>query len=481
VRYATAAPANARLDDDLSRRLGTPAAVLLVSDLHLGEGRNASTGRFNARENFLLDAEFQRLLAAHAPAADGSSLLVLNGDSFDFLRIVKTPETERDVERWTAALADLGVVKDPRDLAVSRHERTYGFKTQDYKCIWKLLWIATGHPDFFAGLRGWVERGGRLVFVKGNHDLELHWPLVQRYLRRVIAGADPTRAGRIHFCETGFRIANLYVEHGHRFERTTAVRGEAELPGGKEINYAPGSLVNRYLINRLEGLEPFLDNMKPLSLMLRTIARKHPVRLLLVVPQSVPILARALRRFWFRELFAFAVFVAAFLLPIITGIAILLYFLVPSFAEWMNSLPVTLRKIMSVVGLSAPYVGGAIQDLWRKRRPSTAEDDYAAGVYEVLRGLAADGRYSRCYGIIGHTHVPDVQELTEVGASRAWYINSGTWTPNWSPARPDLAGRIVRSLVLFTFTDTEYRHECLEWTPQAGPDAPAVIFEPAAS
>jgi len=152
VRYATAAPENARLDDDLGRRLGTPATVLIVSDLHLGEGRNASTGRFNARENFLLDADFQRLLAAHAPAPDGSWLLVLNGDSFDFLRIVKTPETERDVERWTATLADLDVVKEPRDLAVSRHERTYGFKTQDYKCIWKLLWIATGHPDFFAAL-----------------------------------------------------------------------------------------------------------------------------------------------------------------------------------------------------------------------------------------------------------------------------------------------------------------------------------------
>lgn len=109
----------------------------------------------------MLDAEFQYMLAEHARAHDDASLLVLNGDSFDFLRIVKTPETERDIERWTAALADLGVVKEPQDLAVSRHDRTYGFKTQDYKCIWKLLWIATGHPDFFAALRGWVELRAR--------------------------------------------------------------------------------------------------------------------------------------------------------------------------------------------------------------------------------------------------------------------------------------------------------------------------------
>lgn len=481
MRYATAAPANVHLDDDLRRKLGNPATVIIVSDLHLGEGRNASTGRFNPRENFLLGAEFQCLLAARAPARGSSSLLVLNGDSFDFLRIVKTPETQRDVDRWKAALADLDVVKEPQDLAVSKHERTYGFKTQDYNCIWKLLWIATGHPDFFAALGGWVDRGGQIVFVKGNHDLELHWPLVQRYLRRVIAGPDPTRAGRIHFCEAGLRIANLYVEHGHRFERTTAVRGETELPGGTEINYPPGSLVNRYLINTLEGLEPFLDNVKPLSMLLRALARKHPVRLLLVAHHSVPIMARALRRFWFREAFAFAAFGAAFLLPLFTGTIILLYFLVPSFAEQMNNLPATLRSLLSVVGLIAPYIGGAIQDLWRKRRVNTAEDHYAGGAYEVLRGLAADGRYSRYYGVIGHTHAPDVQELEEIGASQAWYINSGTWTPNWRPDRPDLAGQIVRSFVLFTFDGTEYRHECLEWTYRAGPDAPAVLFEPPAS
>lgn len=48
-------------------------------------------------------------------------------------------------------------------------------------------------------------------------------------------------------------------------------------------------MVNRYLINNLEGIEPFLDNIKPLSMLLRTLSRKHPIQLLKVTRLSAPI------------------------------------------------------------------------------------------------------------------------------------------------------------------------------------------------
>lgn len=467
------------LDDELSRKLGTPRTMLIVSDLHLGQGRDRRTSRFNPRENFLTAEDFQRLLEYHAPAPDEQSLLVLNGDTFDFLRIVTTPRSLEDFRAWKDALQLLGISKTDQDLAVPKHERTYGLRTQDYKCIWKLLCIEQGHPAFFGALRFWVREGGSLVIVKGNHDLELHWPLVHRHLRLIIGGDDSGAAQRIHFCDTGYRIANVYVEHGHRFERTTAVRGPAVLPNGTEINYPPGSMVNRYLVNRLEGMEPFLDNIKPLSMLLRTLARKHPIELLRVAHHCAPILARALRRFWLRETFALAAFFAAFLLPIITGATIIAYLLVPPFAHWIGTaLPATARKIMSVGGLLAPYIGGIIHDLIRKRKPPAGEDDYAAGIYEVLQTIAPAARYRRYYGVIGHTHVADIQYLPPIGNAEAWYLNTGTWIPNWREDRPDLMGHIIRSFVNFSFENGEYHHQSLEWTLQAEPEAPSVILEP---
>jgi hypothetical protein len=479
LTYATASPSQARPDSALARALGIPQLVLIVSDLHLGVGQDRHTLRYSPRENFLLADDFRRLLEHHAPAHRDSSLLVLNGDTFDFLRIVETPRTAEELQAWSDALGALGVPRPVNELAVSGHEVRYGLRTQDYKCVWKLLRIAEGHPRFFQALRYWVSSGGTIVVVKGNHDLELHWPLVQRQLRDLIAGpGEAALAARVLFCETGFSIANLYVEHGHRFERTTAVRGEAELPGGTEINYPPGSLVNRYLVNKIEGMEPFLDNQKPLSMLMRNLARRHPVKLLLLAWRSIPILARALRRFWFREAFAFAFFFAAFLLPVLVGVVVLLYFLVPPFAELVRGIPATVRAVAGVVGVFMPYLAGALHDLLRKPRTRHGEDEFAEGIYGVLGTLEDRERYAAVYGVVGHTHVADAQFLPPLGAVEAWYLNSGTWTPNWLEGRPDLTGRVIRSFLRFRLKGAGYAHECLEWRGQGPPDAPAVILEP---
>jgi hypothetical protein len=43
--------------------------LLIVSDLHLSEGRLAETRRFSPREDFFFDEEFTRLLAYHQDQA----------------------------------------------------------------------------------------------------------------------------------------------------------------------------------------------------------------------------------------------------------------------------------------------------------------------------------------------------------------------------------------------------------------------------
>ncbi len=71
---------------DESRSI-TPQTLLVVSDLHLGEGKDPQSGRYRRRENFFADAAFRRFLAYHDPMPTGSAMLVLNGDTFDFGKI----------------------------------------------------------------------------------------------------------------------------------------------------------------------------------------------------------------------------------------------------------------------------------------------------------------------------------------------------------------------------------------------------------
>ena len=153
----------------LDALIGSPDVLLVVSDLHLCSGGDAVTGRFNRRENFLEADAFRAFLEHHRPTREGSALLVLNGDIFDFLRIDAVPRSDQEFNEWARALTDLGAPRDIDTLRrLSWREGRYGLRTDDYKSVWKLLRIMRGHPTFFASLGWWVSHGGRIVFVKGK-------------------------------------------------------------------------------------------------------------------------------------------------------------------------------------------------------------------------------------------------------------------------------------------------------------------------
>lgn len=184
--------------------------ILVASDLHLNVGRSRDTGTYDRRENFLADEEFRRWLAAYTRSAGGTPpTLVLAGDTFDFIRIDSVPASEVDYLDWADLLEHLGeggMARRLRQLAalseqerrarydrvVSPKEARFGFGTQDYKAAWKLLLIYRGHEPVFRALGDWVDAGGRLVLIKGNHDLELHWTLVQEAVRYLISPGRPS-------------------------------------------------------------------------------------------------------------------------------------------------------------------------------------------------------------------------------------------------------------------------------------------------
>ena len=68
---------------------------VILSDLHLAEGKKRATGQISRFEGFLFDRPFERLLLhlqERAEERDHLWTLVFNGDLIDFLRIPSIPD-----------------------------------------------------------------------------------------------------------------------------------------------------------------------------------------------------------------------------------------------------------------------------------------------------------------------------------------------------------------------------------------------------
>jgi UDP-2,3-diacylglucosamine pyrophosphatase LpxH len=465
-----------------------PREILIVSDLHLGCGRDPATGRIARAENFFADEEFAALLRFYADVTRSGQLLVLNGDVFDFLRITDSPRGEDEMRSWSEALALLGVERSPELLGSSilPVERQFGLRTNDFKSVWKLQRIVRGHATFFAALAGWVAGGGMLLFVKGNHDLELHWPLVRQSLRAELVrrGVAINAADRnILFCETWVRLANVYLEHGHRFEQATRVDGPPTLDRKpEELNLPLGSFVNRYLINPIEHIEPFIDNVKPVNALLLTVVRQHPLQVFGILWRSWRFLLRAAESRQWRQGLAYTLFFGALAVPLLTVLVIALVLILPAAGAAVARLFGRASWVFGALGLFLPYVLGALHEVFPRRTPKVGEDDFACGVYHALEECKAGSAPGTQYGVVGHTHVQDVQSLPPLGAAPVLYLNTGTWTPLWQADRPDLAGRILHPFVRFTLTGSGvYQHEYCEWDADAGRPVPSIILEPVAA
>ncbi|HUF10520.1 MAG TPA: hypothetical protein VMO47_14465 [Rhodothermales bacterium] len=466
---------------------GTPelprdfSTLLVVSDLHLGPGQDLHTLRFDPKENFIADLAFGEFLRAHSAPIDDKILLVLNGDIFDFARISDYPKSDEDFTSWRDELHALGQdlpIAELRELHGSEIE--YGLRTDDYKSVWKLIHMARGHPGFFRALGRWNAEGKWMVFVKGNHDLALHWELVQKSIRREIRRVtrEAVDDGRILFVDDFLQIDNVYIEHGHRFESLTTVQGPPTLPGGSELRLPLGSFVNRYVINDLEGLEPNLDNLKPIDALLWKLVRRHPLKIFTIILRSLPLLRRAFRPYWWKHWFAFAFFFITLLIPILSLLAIGAVLAFPGLAAWVRDLLGAWRGPLGVVGVLLPYIVGVLREIWPKKKPEVGENYFAQGVHNAIAARSFARKHNTIYGVLGHTHEPDVQTLPKLHRSNVVYINSGTWIGTWSEDRPELAGRVVQSFVRFDRQGDEYAHRHLCWETGASRSLDSTILAP---
>ena len=83
----------------------------------------------------------------------------------------------------------------------------------------KMALIIDGHRGFFEALGGFLRVGPPkryVTFVKGNHDLNLHWSGVQSMIRDAL-GANSGRHTLVSFEERRIVREGIYVEHGNQY------------------------------------------------------------------------------------------------------------------------------------------------------------------------------------------------------------------------------------------------------------------------
>lgn len=417
--------------------------IYVLSDLHLAAGLNHS-GNYEGTENFYADQSFDRFINyLQETAHEKGAILVINGDFIDYLRIRNIPVTDDDFRCWQEILEDIGIQKSLDDLtsSISKKEKEYGLKTDDYKSVWKLYVCMQGHKLLFQRLAKWVAQGNELIVVKGNHDLEWYWPAIHKHMRTALGKIAATERisqqeaiqqlfqRNIHFVDHAVVIDNkIHIEHGHIYERTTAVSGDVTFNEGRELNLPFGSFFNRYLINRLELAYPYLDNVRPMQNILPVLIRERFPLAIKVLFQYVPFTLLIIPKKLYWQTFKYLLNILFIIvLPIaITAYAIWQTVKGSGNAEAPTGIAAQALNILKNFGfLFLSYIFGRIMAMAGLKAPPTLSV-YAKEI--IAKNPSVETV------IFGHTHDPEQKHL---GGDK-WYFNTGTWIPIFETSSADV-------------------------------------------
>jgi UDP-2,3-diacylglucosamine pyrophosphatase LpxH len=245
TRTEASSPAQSPKDRSESRE-GLHTVVL--SDLHLADAEipppeNPLWKRFKHPDLFV-DASLARLLEDLQDRVEGTIELVLNGDIFDFDSVMVIPESPGFHVSWL--------------------ERRRGLNAEEPKSRFKIQRILDDHPVFVRALRSFVLNGNRVVFVIGNHDIEVHWPSVQREILVHLDLPGDLRK-RVTFTEW-FYISegDTLIEHGCQYDAyclcPTPVFPLIRKGSKRSVRLPFGNLAGRYMTNGMGLFNPHVES-----------------------------------------------------------------------------------------------------------------------------------------------------------------------------------------------------------------------------
>lgn len=222
---------------------------IVISDLHLSAGRAAEG---NPLEDFGSDREFAAFLDEIAAESDrdGSEVeLIINGDAFEMLQV---PHVE---------------VFEPAKVYPPGQYHS----SSEADSVLKIAIIIAGHRPFFEALRRFVQVGPPrryVTFVKGNHDLNLHWLAVQDRIRQAMEAVGG-KAPLLAFEERRIRREGIYVEHGNQYAEAVDRVQDMEEPHDHDkpgqLAIPPGSWFVMDVFNKVERQKYWIDGVKPIT------------------------------------------------------------------------------------------------------------------------------------------------------------------------------------------------------------------------
>jgi UDP-2,3-diacylglucosamine pyrophosphatase LpxH len=458
---------------------------VILSDLHLSEGRKKATGQISRFEGFLFDRPFERLLSHLQKRTEKGGhpwTLIFNGDLIDFLRVTSIPDPNHP----------------PKGLPhITPTKQKYGLGSSAAESKWQLERVVEGHPVFFRALARFLLDGHRVVILKGNHDVNWFWPevryrfmeMMETFLREI----DPTDrkteqriAGaldRLLFRSWSIYVKKLlYIEHGNQYDPTNAflnfmypVLIDPESPVGRfEIDLPFGSFFIRYFFNMIQLRFPAAPHYRNISSFFYTIRTKHLYAFWHVVRHYFPYFFRTLKKVQTRRgpkhreireknlqlirrvgeeygekstIEAIAKLQEApayenkldFLMTILkrparkftaaVGGLILLSLFWNILTEWILGAGqnLVMKTTLSVI-FDYTFIVIGLTWLFLGLRPTEEGGAYREVEPRELRKKAAqiaemlDVRYVT----FGHSHVEDAWKIP---GRNSWYFNTGTWTP----------------------------------------------------
>lgn len=203
-------------------------ARVVVSDLHLGEGRRHFDGSLNLDENFTVDTKFVEFLEYFSRAYDEVEL-VLNGNFMDTLRC-------RAVEDYPDIL----------------------FETYAVQIVQTII---EAHPAVFEALRKFLEHPHhRIIYLYGDADIAFYWPKVRQIL-------SAEWKEKVQFIPHAYRRDGVHIEHGHRFEALHAEDLQQPIRKLGEIdvlNLPLGAFRYANFIHPLRKIRPQFYRVRPI-------------------------------------------------------------------------------------------------------------------------------------------------------------------------------------------------------------------------
>lgn len=217
--------------------VGEPRATAIISDLHLGVGRDKNK-TWHPYEDFRWEREFRLFLLRLKQEGGGRTDLILNGDTFELWQSL-----EHDCKY---ANTDLGCTEAE---AVRRVRR-----------------VLSEHKGELDALSDFASSGENTVtIVPGNHDAALLFPAVAR----AVLGAFRAPSGRVKVAAEGHWISRdglVYAEHGHQIgEEVNRFHGWPLpfLQGQRVVHLRRpwGEQFVQAFYNRYEAKYPIVDNV----------------------------------------------------------------------------------------------------------------------------------------------------------------------------------------------------------------------------